>query len=96
MPCFFLSTIRLPHCRSAALIIMWGGNPQSTATADFNRDGKLDVAAANYGTGVVSILLGNGDGTFQSSNDYAAGANAQIPIVADFNGDGKLDLAIVT
>jgi hypothetical protein len=71
-----------------------GGNPQFAATADFNRDGMLDLAVANYGTGSVSILLGNGDGTFQSSKDYFAGSNAQAPIVGDFNGDGILDIAV--
>jgi hypothetical protein len=71
-----------------------GGNPQFAAAADFNRDGKLDLVVANYGTGMVSILLGNGDGTFQNPTDYYAGPSAQAPIVGDFNGDGKLDLAV--
>ena len=46
---------------------------------DFNGDGKLDLAVADYGpafvTGSVSILLGNGDGTFQARVDYPAGVN---------------------
>jgi hypothetical protein len=71
-----------------------GGGPQFAATADFNRDGKLDLVAANEGTGAVSVLLGNGDGTFQSSKDYSTGGGAQAPIVGDFSGDGKLDLAV--
>src|SRR5271165_2366600 len=71
-----------------------GGNPQYVATADFNRDGKLDIASANYGSGSISVLLGNGDGTFGSPTDYGAGSAAQAPIVGDFNGDGKLDLAV--
>ncbi len=71
-----------------------GGNPQYAETADFNRDGKLDLVIANYGTGMVQVLLGNGDGTFQSHQDYFAGGCAQIPIIGDFNGDGILDLAV--
>jgi len=41
----------------------------------------------------VSVLLGNGDGTFGTSVAYPAGADAFFVAVADFNGDGKADLA---
>jgi len=58
---------------------------------DFNGDGKLDVAQAN-GTGVLTILLGNGDGTF-SAGPVSTVANLSTLAVGDFNGDGKLDLA---
>jgi hypothetical protein len=63
---------------------------------DFNGDGKLDIAAAGTlgSTNTVSILLGNGDGTFENGASYPGG---QVPIsiaVADFNGDQKLDIAI--
>jgi hypothetical protein len=71
-----------------------GGNPQFGATADFNRDGKLDLVLANFGSGSASVLLGNGDGTFGTSTDYAACGGAQAAIVGDFNGDRKLDLAV--
>ncbi|HYM75013.1 MAG TPA: FG-GAP-like repeat-containing protein [Candidatus Dormibacteraeota bacterium] len=78
-----------------------GVNPSVIAIGDFNRDGKLDLAVSNYCGGsnclsasTVSILLGNGDGTFQAQHAYAVGTQP-IPIVtADFNGDGKLDLAV--
>jgi hypothetical protein len=43
----------------------------------------------------VSILLGNGDGTFQPPLDYATGKEPSALAAADFNADGKLDLAIV-
>jgi len=71
-----------------------GLNPTSVATADFNGDGKLDLAAANNGSSTVSVLLGNGDGTFQPHVDYPTGVNPVTVAVGDFNGDGKLDLAI--
>src|SRR5260370_3575476 len=67
-----------------------GSNTGAVAitAADFNHDGKLDLAIANYS--VVSILLGNGDGSFQAPinipaypSDIASG---------DFNGDGAADL----
>ncbi len=68
------------------------------AVADFNRDGKLDLAVSNpatdgSGPGSVAILLGNGDGTFQAATSIQAGANPGSLAVADFNGDGKTDLA---
>ena len=66
-------------------------SPLRTAVGDFNGDGKLDLAVGGAG---ISILLGNGDGTFQSSVDYFAGTPYAVSLTAaDFNSDGKLDLA---
>jgi hypothetical protein len=71
--------------------------PGAVAVGDFNGDGKLDLVTANYGnygTSDVSVLLGNGDGTFQPARNFTIGTAAVIPSVAvgDFNGDGKLDI----
>jgi len=66
----------------------------SVATGDFNRDGKLDLAVVNSGGNNVSVLLGNGDGTFQSHVDYPTGTQPSSVAIGDFNGDGKLDLAV--
>jgi len=70
-----------------------GSQPEGIAIADFNGDGKFDIAIANGGSNTVSIFLGNGDGTFQPSIDYATLGATQV-IARDLNGDGKLDLAL--
>jgi len=61
---------------------------------DFNRDGKLDLAVVDYAANAVSVLLGNGDGTFQAHVEYATGRWPETVAVGDFNGDGKLDLVV--
>jgi uncharacterized repeat protein (TIGR01451 family) len=74
-----------------------GHLPTNVAIYDFNGDGKLDIAVLNQGTdhGSISILLNNGDGSFQAAKNYdAGGATPTSFAVADFNGDGKLDLAV--
>jgi hypothetical protein len=59
---------------------------------DFNHDGKLDLAVST--NTAVSILLGNGDGTFQAAVNYTAGSLPSAIAIADFNGDGYADLAV--
>ncbi|MES9691332.1 VCBS repeat-containing protein [Bacillus toyonensis] len=63
--------------------------------ADFNADGKLDLVVTNdTPSNVVSILLGNGDGTFQAPTNYVAETSPGQFVAADFNRDGILDLAV--
>ncbi len=74
-----------------------GSSPYSVAIEDFNGDGKADLAVANSGSNSVSILLGNGDGTFATKVDYTSSAFDSRPVsvgIGDFNGDGKPDLAV--
>ena len=51
-----------------------GGYADSVAVGDLNGDGKADLAVANSSTGNVSVLLGNGDGTFRTAVNYATGS----------------------
>jgi hypothetical protein len=76
-----------------------GSAPMSVAAGDFNGDGKQDLAMANFGpasdNGGISILLGNGDGTFQAANNFAAGKKPHALAASDFNRDGKDDLVLI-
>src|SRR5262245_357488 len=63
-------------------------------TGDFNGDGRLDIATSDIATLGVSVLLGLGDGTFQSGRIFAAGDGPTGIVAADLNRDGRLDLAV--
>ena len=63
-------------------------------TGDFNGDGRTDLAVANYYDWDVSVLLGNGDGTFQDQMTYRVGDWPEAIVAGDFNGDGRTDLAV--
>jgi hypothetical protein len=73
--------------------------PCEVTAADFNADGKLDLAVVNYDSlnlnGTLKIYLGVGNGTFASGNTYTwANISPKAVVAADLNGDGKLDLAV--
>jgi hypothetical protein len=60
--------------------------------ADFNGDGKPDLAGA--GGNDVSVMLGNGDGTFRAKTDFPIGMQTQAVAAGDFNSDGRVDLMV--
>ena len=62
------------------------------ALGDFNGDGKSDMATAGQGVNSASVLLGNGNGTFQAKQSFGTGTSPYSVVVADFNSDGKSDL----
>jgi hypothetical protein len=79
-----------------------GGWGTSVAVADMNGDGKLDVVATDQcasanciNKGLVALLLGNGDGTFQAAQTYDSGGFLTNSVtIADLNGDGNPDLVV--
>jgi len=75
-------------------------DPLGVAVGDLNGDGKLDLAVTNFNGlattfgGGVSILFGNGDGTFKPPVFYNTGKNPTAVAIGDLNGDGKPDLVV--
>ena len=73
-----------------------GSQPFDGDLGDFNGDGKPDLAVANNLTSNISVLLGNGDGTFGTKTDYDVGQPADGVVITDLNSDGKLDIVAQT
>ena len=67
-------------------------NAYHVALGDVNGDGLSDAIAAAYYNDAVSVLLGNGDGSFSDAVNYAVGDYPQDVSVGDVNGDGRLDI----
>jgi uncharacterized protein (DUF2141 family) len=71
-----------------------GANPDAVAVADFNHDGLLDVATANFGGNNVTLALRRSDGGFNTANYNVGSRPAGVIAVGDFNNDGAPDLAV--
>ncbi|HTA60927.1 MAG TPA: FG-GAP-like repeat-containing protein [Bacteroidia bacterium] len=69
-------------------------NPISIVSSDFNGDGLLDLATANYGSDDISVLLNIGNGNFGAATTFSVGSTPYSIISSDFDGDGKMDLAV--
>jgi|SRR5580658_7499791 hypothetical protein len=74
-----------------------GIGPKALAVGDFRGNGLMDVVVGNTlsSADTISVLLGNGNGTFAAHVDYAVGGAPTSVAVGDFNGDGKLDIAVL-
>src|ERR1700757_359552 len=71
-----------------------GNNPIWVTTADFNNDTKPDIAVSHFSGGYISILLGNGNGTFGAPINFSIAGTLSKIVAADFNADGKTDLVV--
>jgi fibronectin type 3 domain-containing protein len=63
------------------------------SVADFNRDTRPDLALTCHGNNFISVLLGNGDGTFGAATNFTVGSAPHSLVTLDFNGDGNPDVA---
>ncbi|MBG1243184.1 beta strand repeat-containing protein [Nostoc sp. NZL] len=70
--------------------------PTSVAVGDFNGDGKSDIVTVNNASQNISVLLGNGTGSFATANNFKVPSRPTSVTVGDFNGDGKSDLAVTS
>jgi hypothetical protein len=71
-----------------------GKNPTTVTTADFNRDQITDLVTTNISSNTISVLFGNGDGTFRDQIQVRVCQEPRSLAINDLNGDGQLDLAL--
>ncbi len=79
-----------------ALPFAVGKSPVAIASADLNGDSHPDIVVVNQTDNTISVLLGNGDGTFISAanSPLATGQAPTAVTIADFNGDSLPDIAV--
>ncbi|MDJ1304912.1 MAG: VCBS repeat-containing protein [Candidatus Midichloria sp.] len=70
----------------------WGCSLWSSCWRAKQLYGKLDLVGANRDSGTISVLIGNGDGTFQPTAFYRVSTQSHFLILADINNDRKLDI----
>ena len=73
-------------------IFTTGENPEQVVTADLNGDGNLDIVTPNSDDDSVSVLLGDGKGSFSPTTNFNVGNSPTSVAVGDVNGDGNLDI----
>ena len=89
-----LTAADTPVTFAPAQLLQAGSQSVSVALADLNGDGKLDLVTANFGSGDVTVLIGNGNGGFAPAKMLAGGGGDFSVAVGDLNRDGKPDLAV--
>ncbi len=71
-----------------------GSQPRAVAAGDFNNDGMIDLATANYDASSISVLMNSGTGKFEPQASYAVTGGPCSICASDLNRDGYLDLAV--
>jgi hypothetical protein len=70
--------------------------PAAIAAADLDGDGHVDLVVSNQKNSDVSVLLGNGNGSFRAGVNYASAGRPAGLLIHDMNGDGRLDIVVTT
>jgi len=91
---FSVTTGPRPPQVSLSLVGQFPVDAGPIVRGDWNRDGKQDLAVAHWGTNSVSILLGDGTGSFGSATKFPVGEGPRALTAGDFNQDGNLDCAV--
>ncbi len=71
-----------------------GTQPRAVTAGHLNNDAHIDLAVVNYGSNSVTVLIGNGDGTFTSGVPINSSDGTASGAIADFDGDGFNDIAV--
>jgi hypothetical protein len=94
LPCALIATQTLPGQQitmAGRPYLLLPASPRSVITADFNHDGRTDIAITD---GAVTVILQAADGSFQQPVSYTVGDLPQYIAKGDFNHDGSIDLAV--
>lgn len=89
---YFLQSVKFSAGRALGTSV--SASTVYVATQDLNQDGIMDIVSTAYGSGGIDILLGNGDGTFQTSASPPTGSGPYYIAIADIDNNGSPDIAV--